>query len=56
MGCLGPETYHLECRLRRADGAYRWFLVKAEPFRDGTGQIVECFGTCTDIDDLKRCP
>src|SRR5664279_2591972 len=26
------ETYHLECGLLRAEGAYRWSLVKAEPF------------------------
>ena len=45
--------YSLECRLRRADGAYRWWLVRGAPLRDESGAIVKWFGTCTDIDDLK---
>ncbi len=45
--------YSLECRLRRADGAYRWWLVRGAPLRDGSGAILKWFGTCTDIDDLK---
>ena len=47
-------VYSLEARLRRADGIYRWWLVRGEPLRDTTGKIVKWFGTCTDIDDLKR--
>jgi PAS domain S-box-containing protein len=47
-------TYSIECRLRRADGAYRWFLTRGVPLRDATGSIVKWFGTCTDIDDMKR--
>ena len=47
-------TYRIECRLRRADGSYRWFLMRGVPSRDAAGQIVKWFGTCTDIDDLKR--
>ncbi len=47
--------YEIEYRIRRAsDGAYRWFLGRAEPIRDGEGRIVRWFGTCTDIDDQKR--
>jgi PAS domain S-box-containing protein len=49
------EHFERECRLRRqADGAYRWYLVRALPLRDATGQVVQWFGTCTDIDDRKR--
>lgn len=47
-------TYSIECRLRRADGAYRWWLVRAVPLRDAADHIVKWFGTCTDIDDLKQ--
>jgi formate hydrogenlyase transcriptional activator len=43
-----------ECRLRRFDGMYRWFLCRAEPLRDESGNIVNWYGTDTDIDDLKR--
>ncbi|GJD48282.1 Sensor histidine kinase RcsC [Methylobacterium crusticola] len=35
--------------LRGADGAYRWFLSRAQPFRDAGGRIVRWYGTNTDI-------
>jgi len=44
----------VEGRLRRFDGVYRWFLFRAEPLRDESGNIVNWYGTNTDIDDLKR--
>ena len=43
-----------ECRFGRADGAYRWHLIRALPLRSEGGRIVKWFGTCTDIDDQKR--
>lgn len=46
--------YSLECRLRRADGAYRWWLVRGVPMLGANGEILKWFGTCTDIEDLKR--
>ena len=46
--------YSLECRLRRADGAYRWWLVRGSPLRDSSGRILKWFGTCTDIEDIKQ--
>lgn len=48
------ELYEIEYRLRRADGVFRWTLGRATPIRDEAGQIVRWFGTCTDIDELKR--
>jgi PAS domain S-box-containing protein len=48
------DTYSLECRLRRADGAYRWFLIRGVPLLDAAGTILKWFGTCTDIEDIKR--
>jgi PAS domain S-box-containing protein len=47
-------TYSLEVRLRRADGIYRWWLVRGAPLRDAAGNTVKWFGTCTDIHDLKE--
>jgi len=47
------STYSVECRLRRADGAYRWWLMRGVPVKDNTGTILKWFGTCTDIQDLK---
>jgi formate hydrogenlyase transcriptional activator len=43
-----------EIRLRRYDGIYRWFLIRAEPLRDETGQIIRWYGTSTDIEALKQ--
>jgi PAS domain S-box-containing protein len=43
-----------EMRMRRADGQYRWFLVRTVPFRDEQGNIVKWYGTSIDIDDRKR--
>jgi PAS domain S-box-containing protein len=48
------EGYESELRLRAADGAYRWFLVRSLPVRDRDGRVVRWFGTCTDIDDQKQ--
>lgn len=48
------EPYEIEYRLRRYDGVYHWMLGRALPLRDDAGNIVKWFGTCTDIDDLKR--
>lgn len=47
------EPWEVECRLRGADGTYRWFLARAEPLRDADGKIVRWFGTNTDINDLR---
>ena len=43
-----------EFRLRRADGVYRWWLLRGAPMVDPGGNILKWFGTCTDIDDLKE--
>jgi PAS domain S-box-containing protein len=51
---VSGESGEIEARLRRYDGAYRWFLIRAEPLRDEAGKIVRWYGTSTDIDDRKR--
>jgi PAS domain S-box-containing protein len=48
------DTYSIECRLRRADGVYRWWLVRGAPLRDAGGIILKWFGTCTDIEGIKQ--
>ncbi len=47
------ETFEAEYRLRARDGSYRWFLGRAIPLRNESGEIVRWFGTCTDIDEQK---
>jgi PAS domain S-box-containing protein len=47
------EPGEIEARIRRHDGVYRWFLIRAEPFLE-QGELVRWYGTSTDIDDRKR--
>jgi formate hydrogenlyase transcriptional activator len=55
LGLLASgQAGEVEGRLRRFDGVYRWFLFRAEPLRDESGNIVNWYGTDTDINDLKR--
>ena len=46
--------YDREARIRRFDGVYRWFLCRAAPLRDESGNIVRWCGTNLDIEDRKR--
>ncbi|HEY8098286.1 MAG TPA: PAS domain S-box protein [Methylobacter sp.] len=46
--------YSLECRLRRVDGIYRWWLVRGVPLHDQSGKVYKWFGTCTDIHEIKE--
>ena len=48
------EPYDEEMRLRRADGEYRWFLVRTAPLRDERGTLVKWYGVSIDIEDRKR--
>ena len=45
------KAYEVEFRLRRADGAFRWFLARAVPARDQRGEIIRWIGTNTDVHD-----
>lgn len=46
--------YVAECRLRRADGQFRWHIGRSLPFRAPDGAVVKWIGTATDIDDSKH--
>ncbi len=49
------QPYEIEYRLRAAkDGNYRWFLGRGTAVYDHRGEIVQWFGTCTDINDQKE--
>src|SRR5258708_10656843 len=48
------EGGEIEARLRRHDGAYRWFLIRIEPLQDESGETVRWYGTNSDIEDLKQ--
>jgi PAS domain S-box-containing protein len=50
----GPGAYDVEYRVRRWDGEYRWFKTRGVPIRDSAGNIVNWFGTCTDVTAGKQ--
>ncbi|MBZ9817361.1 MULTISPECIES: PAS domain-containing protein [unclassified Mesorhizobium] len=43
-----------ETRLRRFDGAYRWFQVRGLPAKDADGRIIRWYCLMNDIDDRKH--
>ena len=45
--------YECECRIRRADGEYRWHWIKADPELNTDGDVIAWLGTCTDIHDRR---
>lgn len=42
-----------EYRFRNQADEFRWFLVRATPLRDATGNITQWIGVCTDIQDAN---
>src|SRR5215813_12392653 len=48
------RAYEVDARMRRADGSYRWVLRRAVPLRNGRGEIVQWYGTGTDVTATKR--
>ena len=54
-GCLESGTpLQMECRLKSRWGEFTWFLLRAVPVRDARGQIIQWFGTSTDVDAQKK--
>ncbi|GHO45826.1 PAS domain S-box protein [Ktedonospora formicarum] len=51
---MGTMFEHEERLKNGQNGEYRWFLTRAMPMRDEGGQIVNWFGTSTDIEEQKR--
>src|ERR1700687_5296661 len=48
------DPYAVDHRLRRADGAYRWFHSRGLALRDANGRIVRWYNLLTDIDERRR--
>jgi PAS domain S-box-containing protein len=45
------DDVHRYCR---SDGAYRWFMTRGRPSRDGEGRILRWYVLLTDIDESQR--
>ncbi len=52
--CDSGETWEDTFPLRSKEGHYRWFLSRARPIRDASGNILRWFGTNTDVTDAKQ--
>jgi PAS domain S-box-containing protein len=48
------ERIVTEARMQRANGEYKWFLIRAVPLQDESGKIIKWLGTKTDITDRKQ--
>src|SRR3984957_11836505 len=48
------EPYEDELRFRRADGEYRWHMMRGVPLRDEAGNIVKWYGVVSDIEDRQQ--
>jgi PAS domain S-box-containing protein len=48
------DDYSIECRLKRSDGVYKWWLIRGIPVLDAEGSILKWIGTCTNINQLKQ--
>lgn len=46
--------YDVELRVRRHDGAFRWFKTRGVPLRGGGIGIDGWLGTCTDIHEMRE--
>jgi PAS domain S-box-containing protein len=42
------------CRMRGADGRYRWFEIRGEPLRASDGAVLSWYGVLIDIDDRRK--
>jgi two-component system NarL family sensor kinase len=51
---ISGESFEEDCRLRAADGSYRWFVIRWRAIQDDSGRTVRWFGAMTDINALKR--
>ncbi len=49
---VAQDVFDIEFRIRRFDGVYRWFKIRAVPTVED-GRIIRWCGTSTDIQDLK---
>jgi PAS domain S-box-containing protein len=48
------KPHDVVCRIRGADGRYRWFEVRGEPLRASDGTVLSWYGILIDIDDRRK--
>lgn len=48
------KPFEAEFRLRKLNGIYQWHLSRAVPDKNPKGEIIQWFGTCTNIEEQKN--
>src|SRR5271165_2478865 len=48
------KPHDVVCRIRGADGRYRWFEVRGERLRASDGAVLSWYGVLIDIDDRRK--
>lgn len=48
------QPFTLDCRLRRRDGRYRWYMKRGQPLYDGTGKAIGVIGCCWEVTSQKQ--
>lgn len=48
------SEYAIECRLRKYDGSYTWWLIRGVPKINEKREILKWYGTCTEIEKIKQ--
>lgn len=51
---VSGKPFAMEFPLRGADGKFRTFLTRGQPLKAANGQVVQWFGTNTDVESLKQ--
>jgi PAS domain S-box-containing protein len=49
-------SFEAELRMRRADGSYSWFVMRAEGRRGLGGKVIRWYGINTEIEQRKKAP
>jgi signal transduction histidine kinase len=48
------QPFITEARIMTSTGEYHWYLIKAVPYKDKAEEVINWFGSCTNINDQKE--
>src|SRR5207342_2496930 len=48
------DNFEFEARHRAHDGEYCWFMTRAVPWRDASGEVASWFGISTSVHEMKQ--
>jgi formate hydrogenlyase transcriptional activator len=53
-GLAGRVPFHLEQRALAKDRKFRWFLIRYDPLKDESGNVIRWYANATEIEDRKQ--